>query len=145
MSTTTNSGLFGPGRQRVGYEEQEWAVWILGMDDIHEQASLEEALEFAAEHNAMFADIRMRHEVGRHTLHAVVLHHGYAWSPAVEHQLGIDCGRPNCLFPCGANRAFRAAEQQPIRCTRCQGEDGPFTDDRLCEACARPMPLDGVA
>ncbi|MFD5798660.1 hypothetical protein ACFWIO_35040 [Streptomyces diastatochromogenes] len=33
----------------------------------------------------------------------------------------------------------------PIRCTRCKDEDGPFTDDRLCEACARPMPLDGVA
>ena len=33
----------------------------------------------------------------------------------------------------------------PLRCTRCQGEDGPFTDAGLCEACARPMPLDGVA
>ncbi|MFJ3812229.1 hypothetical protein ACIPWE_38440 [Streptomyces sp. NPDC090073] len=33
----------------------------------------------------------------------------------------------------------------PIRCTRCQGEDGPFTDERLCEPCAQPMPLDGVA
>lgn len=32
-----------------------------------------------------------------------------------------------------------------IRCTRCQGEDGPFTPGGLCEPCARPMPLDGVA
>lgn len=29
---------------------------------------------------------------------------------------------------------------EPIRCTRCQGEDGPFTDAGLCEACARPTP-----
>lgn len=36
-------------------------------------------------------------------------------------------------------------ETPPIRCTRCKGEDGPFTDEKLCEACARPMPLDGVA
>jgi hypothetical protein len=33
----------------------------------------------------------------------------------------------------------------PLRCTRCQGEDGPFTPAGLCEPCARPMPLDGVA
>ncbi|WP_281946057.1 hypothetical protein [Streptomyces olivaceus] len=33
----------------------------------------------------------------------------------------------------------------PLRCTRCGDEDGPFTDEQLCEACARPMPLDGVA
>lgn len=31
------------------------------------------------------------------------------------------------------------------RCTRCKQDDGPFTPDDLCEACARPMPLDGVA
>lgn len=29
---------------------------------------------------------------------------------------------------------------EPIRCTRCQGEDGPFTEAGLCEACARPIP-----
>ncbi|GAA3268071.1 hypothetical protein [Streptomyces lavendulae] len=28
----------------------------------------------------------------------------------------------------------------PIRCSRCRGEDGPFTDAGLCEACARPVP-----
>lgn len=32
------------------------------------------------------------------------------------------------------------AEPEPIRCTRCRGEDGPFTDAGLCEACARPIP-----
>lgn len=30
-------------------------------------------------------------------------------------------------------------------CSRCWTSDGPFTDKGLCEACARPMPLDGVA
>lgn len=38
-----------------------------------------------------------------------------------------------------------ATDQQPIRCSRCHDEDGPFTDDGLCEACARPMPLEWVA
>jgi hypothetical protein len=37
------------------------------------------------------------------------------------------------------------ATGQPIRCSRCQDEDGPFTEAGLCEPCARPMPLDGVA
>lgn len=31
------------------------------------------------------------------------------------------------------------------RCTRCKQDDGPITPNSLCEACARPMPLDGVA
>ena len=31
------------------------------------------------------------------------------------------------------------------RCTRCKNDDGPNTATGLCEACARPMPLDGVA
>lgn len=31
------------------------------------------------------------------------------------------------------------------RCTRCKKDDGPNTPTGLCEACARPMPLDGVA
>jgi ribosomal protein S14 len=35
--------------------------------------------------------------------------------------------------------------KQPLRCTRCGDEDSPFTDEQLCEPCARPMPLDGVA
>jgi hypothetical protein len=36
-------------------------------------------------------------------------------------------------------------DQQPLRCIRCGDEDGPFTPDGLCEPCARPMPLDGIA
>jgi hypothetical protein len=31
------------------------------------------------------------------------------------------------------------------RCTRCKQDDGPNTPTGLCEPCARPMPLDGVA
>jgi hypothetical protein len=31
------------------------------------------------------------------------------------------------------------------RCTRCKQDDGPFTETGQCEACAQPMPLDGVA
>lgn len=31
------------------------------------------------------------------------------------------------------------------RYTRCKKDDGPTTPSGLCEACARPMPLDGVA
>jgi hypothetical protein len=31
------------------------------------------------------------------------------------------------------------------RCTRCKCTDGPNTPAGLCEPCARPMPLDGVA
>jgi hypothetical protein len=37
------------------------------------------------------------------------------------------------------------ATGQPLRCSRCTQDDGPFTEAGLCEACARPMPLDGVA
>lgn len=31
------------------------------------------------------------------------------------------------------------------RCTRCKNDDGPNAASGLCEACARPVPLDGVA
>lgn len=31
------------------------------------------------------------------------------------------------------------------RCTRCKQDDGPLTPSGLCEPCAAPMPLDGVA
>ncbi|MFE9432903.1 hypothetical protein [Streptomyces sp. NPDC006640] len=31
------------------------------------------------------------------------------------------------------------------RCTRCKQDDGPITPAGRCEACAQPMPLDGVA
>lgn len=39
----------------------------------------------------------------------------------------------------------KQATPQPIRCQRCGDEDGPFTPDGLCEPCARPLPLGGVA
>jgi hypothetical protein len=42
-------------------------------------------------------------------------------------------------------QAIAGLSAQPIRCSRCRGEDGPFTDAGLCEACDRPMPLGGVA
>jgi hypothetical protein len=29
---------------------------------------------------------------------------------------------------------------EPIRCSRCTGTDGPFTEGGLCEPCARPIP-----
>jgi hypothetical protein len=97
--------LFGEDRTRVGYEDHEWSVWILGTDDIHPKDSLADALEFAAEHNACFAELRLRD--GHHgiTLHAVVLHHGYAWTQATEHAHGLDCGHPDCS-PCLFDRAF---------------------------------------
>ncbi|MER7151218.1 hypothetical protein [Streptomyces lydicus] len=57
----------------------------------------------------------------------------------------------DAMFLAGSSRDGIARLQEaagikaaPIRCTRCQGEDGPFTDEQLCEPCARPMPLDGV-
>jgi hypothetical protein len=42
-------------------------------------------------------------------------------------------------------RAISGLKPEAIRCTRCHDEDGPFTDEQLCEPCARPIPLDGVA
>ncbi|HEY6116120.1 MAG TPA: hypothetical protein VI172_09200 [Candidatus Dormibacteraeota bacterium] len=45
----------------------------------------------------------------------------------------------------GIAKLTAIAEGRPIRCARCRDTDGPFTPDALCEACARPMPLDGVA
>ncbi|WP_329143593.1 hypothetical protein OIU91_06330 [Streptomyces sp. NBC_01456] len=99
--------LFGPDRQMVGIPEIEWSVWILGMDDIHEQESLAHALQFAAEHNAMFADNRLHYDT-RHTLHAVVLHHGFAWTQATEHALGVDCGHSDC-GACGFGRSTSKA------------------------------------
>jgi hypothetical protein len=31
------------------------------------------------------------------------------------------------------------------RCPRCKQDDGPIAESGLCEPCAQPMPLDGVA
>ena len=33
----------------------------------------------------------------------------------------------------------------PLRCTKCTDEDGPFTEDGLCEACERAVALGGAA
>ncbi|MEU1787045.1 hypothetical protein [Streptomyces sparsogenes] len=96
--------LFGPDRQRVGYADQEWSVWVSGMDDIHDKDSLAEALELANELNATFADLHTRdgNEFSP-TCYAVVLHHGYAWTQATEHAHRIDCGHPGCVS-CYINR-----------------------------------------
>lgn len=106
--TVSTIRLFGQDRTRVGYADQEWAVWILGMDDIHQQPTLAAALEFAAEHNAIFADLRLRGGDHSITLHAVVLHHGYAWNQSVEHAHKLDCGHPDC-GPCTFDRAIPKA------------------------------------
>jgi hypothetical protein len=45
----------------------------------------------------------------------------------------------------GIAKLTAIATGQPIRCQRCPDVDGPFTEAGLCEPCARPMPLDGVA
>lgn len=96
--------LFGADRQHVGYPDQEWAVWILGMDDVHQKDTLGEALEFAAEHNAIFAELRLRDSSEfAPVMYAVVLHWGYAWNQAVEHSFGLDCGHPEC-GPCSFTR-----------------------------------------
>jgi hypothetical protein len=136
MSTEKRTELFGPDRSRVGYEEHEWSVWILGTDDIHPQASITDALQYAAEHNACFADMRMRDSSQyAPVLYAVVLHHGYAWTQATEHTHSVDCGIEDCVA-CTGTRA--------IHCARCTDDDGPFTTSGLCEACARPLPLAGA-
>ncbi|WP_405531591.1 hypothetical protein OG592_27300 [Streptomyces avidinii] len=92
--------LFGPDRKRVGYEDQEWAVWVFGPDDVHQKTTLAEALELAAELNAMFAELHLR-DSGKYSpvMYAVVLHWGYAWNSAVEHSFGLNCGHPDCP-PC---------------------------------------------
>ncbi|WP_411102502.1 hypothetical protein [Streptomyces sp. cmx-4-9] len=101
--------LFGPNRQKVGYDDQEWSVWILGMDDLHDKSSLAEALEFAAEHNAIFAELRLRDDSQYSpVMYAVVLHWGYAWNQAVEHSFGVDCGHPEC-GPCTVDRVLPKA------------------------------------
>jgi hypothetical protein len=96
--------LFGPNRQRLGYEAQEWSVWVSGMDDIHDADSLPAALELANELNATFAQLRLnssKDDDPSFLLGAVVLHHGYAWTAETEHRLGNDCGQDDCTR-CGA-------------------------------------------
>lgn len=109
MSNSESTRLFGEDRSRVGYADQEWAVWVLGTDDIHQEDTLAEALEFAAEHNASFAEMRLR-DGSQHApvLYALVLHWGYAWTQATEHAHGLDCGHPEC-GPCSFDRAIPVA------------------------------------
>jgi hypothetical protein len=61
----------------------------------------------------------------------------HPYDVVATYRTGNTMGQGGCILV--------GADTGPIRCTRCQGDDGPFTDDGLCEACARPMPLDGVA
>lgn len=106
---TTNPAipLFGPDRHRLGYESDEWAVWVSGMDEIHDVDTLPAALELANELNGTFAQLRYNAsgpEDPSFVLGAVVLHHGYAWTADTEHRLGMDCGVPSC-GPCSSGRA----------------------------------------
>jgi hypothetical protein len=94
--------LFGPNRTRLGYEEQEWAVWVSGMDELHNADTLAAALELANELNGTFA--QLKHNADKlddpsYVLGAVVLRHGYAWTADTEHRLGLKCGNPTC-GPC---------------------------------------------
>lgn len=96
--------LFGEHRTRVGYADQEWAVWVLGMDDIHPQDSLARALETAHSMNAAFAEMRLRDGDHGVVLYAVVLHHGYAWTRPTEHAHGTVCGVAGCSCSAGDAR-----------------------------------------
>ncbi|MFD8826916.1 hypothetical protein ACFV1C_31750 [Streptomyces sp. NPDC059605] len=101
MTTT----LFGKNRTRLGHPDQEWSVWVSGVDDIHDRDTLGSALNTANELNAAFAQMRCNSTSQYDPiLYAVVLHHGYAWTQATEHAHGIDCGVPAC-DPCSLRRA----------------------------------------
>lgn len=80
MPEITRKGLFAEGntRWRPGSAADEWAVWIAGMDDVLPMPDLTTALMEAAERNAVACDIYTGHEF-EPVMHAVVLHHGYAW------------------------------------------------------------------
>jgi hypothetical protein len=94
--------LFGPDRVRIGDPDTNWAVWISGMDDIHDQPNAEAALAFAADHNAVACADYDGNPYSPVT-YAVVLHQGYAWSSHVEHRAGRDCGVSGCVH-CGTDR-----------------------------------------
>lgn len=101
MTITAKTSLFGPDRARLGYEDQEWSVWVSGMDDIHNADTLAAALELANEFNATAAQLRFNSSTDdpSYLLGAVVLRHGYAWTAETEHRLGLKCGVPTC-GPC---------------------------------------------
>ena len=99
--TAPKTQLFGPDRTRLGYADQEWSVWVSGMDDIHNADTLAAALELANEFNATAAQLRLNNRIDdpSYLLGAVVLRHGYAWTADTEHRLGLKCGNPTC-GPC---------------------------------------------
>jgi hypothetical protein len=49
-----------------------------------------------------------------------------------------------CAYAAGISSNC-TCDRPTLRCNRCGDTDGPFTPEDLCEPCARPMPLDGVA
>lgn len=100
--TNPKTPLFGPDRHLLGYDHQEWAVWVSGMDEIHDADSLLAALELANELNGTFAQLRHNAtstDDPSYLLGAVVLRWGYAWTADTEHRLGLKCGNPTC-GPC---------------------------------------------
>ena len=105
----TTIEFFGPNRTRIGWPDIEWAVWVSGMDEIHEQPSAETALMYAADYNAGTAELHANDHTGLMPIvHAVVLRNGYAWSSEVEHRAGRDCGIQQCIH-CGTDRNVTTA------------------------------------
>ncbi|MFM9635896.1 hypothetical protein [Streptomyces turgidiscabies] len=87
--------LFGSDRTRIGDSDTEWAVWVSGPDDIHNQPDLEHALITAAEFNATARETYDGSQFSP-VIYAVVLHWGYAWARDVEHTTGGNCGVDGC-------------------------------------------------
>lgn len=78
---------------------------------------------------------------------------GDSFEGQLKYVLGIDKEQPfqvaamyrtGNLHGSGSTRLV-GVEVVAIRCGRCRDEDGPFTDEGLCESCARPMPLGDAA
>ncbi|MFF9240053.1 hypothetical protein ACF1AL_14635 [Streptomyces sp. NPDC014801] len=89
------------------------------LDDIRERVAVGDSLEGNFQY--LLADHTAQHP----------------YDVAATYRVGNRMGQGGCVLV--------GVEPQSIRCTRCSDEDGPFTEDGLCEPCARPMPLDGVA
>lgn len=124
--------LFGPDRVRIGDPDTNWAVWISGMDDIHDQPTAEAALSYAADHNAVACADYDGNPYSPVT-YAVVLHCGYAWSSSVEHRAGRDCGVSGCVH-CGTDRNITLATlaerwEQMAKAAPDFGGDGLFIDE----------------
>lgn len=76
--TTPRPQLWGPDAVLLGYESDEWSVWISGMDEILPQPDLDTALRVAAELNATAHAVYDGHPYTPVT-HALVLYRGRAW------------------------------------------------------------------